>query len=147
MDTVTPVQRSAIMRRVKSTHTSLELRVRSMLHRMGLRFRLHAARLPGKPDIVLPRLKLAIFVHGCFWHQHRCKRGNRIPASNRPYWEKKLARNVERFAAQRRELRTLGWRVIIIWECEDLEKAVRAVMKARSAAARAPAKSVRARVR
>jgi DNA mismatch endonuclease (patch repair protein) len=122
MDSFIISKRSAIMRRVKSVNTSAELRVRSLLHRLGYRFRLHGAGLPGKPDIVLSRHKLVIFVHGCFWHQHRCKRGHRMPAQNRGYWEAKLARNVARFRKQRRALRHMGWRVIVVWECQKMER-------------------------
>ena len=118
MDVFVKAKRSSIMRQVKSVNTSAEMRVRSLLHRLGYRFRLHGPDLPGKPDIVLPRHKIVIFVHGCFWHQHHCKRGNRMPAQNRAYWKAKLARNVARFKQQRRELRKLGWRVIVVWECQ-----------------------------
>ena len=118
------------MRRVKSVNTSAEIRVRSLLHRLGYRFRLHADDLPGKPDIVLRKHKLVIFVHGCFWHQHRCKRGNRMPAQNRAYWKAKLTRNVTRFKKQRRILQRLGWRVIVIWECQKPQVLAPAIHKA-----------------
>lgn len=106
------------MRRIGSKNTKPELAVRSLLHRMGLRFRLHVASLPGCPDIVLPRWRTVLFVHGCFWHQHpRCAEG-RIPQSRREYWQPKLQRNCERDRAALRALRKLGWRVLVVWECE-----------------------------
>ena len=97
--------------------------VRSMVRRMGYRFRLHATELPGKPDLVFRPRKKVIFVHGCFWHQHSkpsCKDG-RPPKSNTSYWSQKLARNVERDAVQIKTLRRLGWRVLVLWECEVLK--------------------------
>jgi DNA mismatch endonuclease (patch repair protein) len=110
--------RSEIMARVKSEHTSPERIVRSLAHNLGYRFRLHRKDLPGAPDLVFPRLKAVIFVHGCFWHQHACPRGDRMPATNRDYWERKLARNVERDKRNLRALRKDGWRVLVIWECQ-----------------------------
>lgn len=88
-----------------------------MLHRAGYRFRLHAADLPGKPDIIFRRRKKAIFVHGCFWHGHDCKRGARIPKSNTQYWKTKISRNVARDARSLDALSALGWSVAIVWEC------------------------------
>jgi DNA mismatch endonuclease, patch repair protein len=115
--------RSAIMRAVKSRDTAPELRVRSLLHRMGYRFRLHRADLPGKPDIVLPSRRIAIFVHGCFWHGHDCERGARMPKTNTDYWIAKIGRNRERDAERQAELTALGWRVIVVWECEMKDSA------------------------
>jgi DNA mismatch endonuclease, patch repair protein len=112
------MDRSAIMRAVKGRNTTPEKRVRSLLHALGCRFRLHRADLPGKPDIVLPRRRIVIFVHGCFWHGHDCARGARVPKENRPYWEAKIARNRARDEGQQAGLETLGWRVVIVWECE-----------------------------
>ncbi len=106
------------MAQVKSENTSPELAIRKLLHRLGYRFRLHRKDLPGKPDIVLPKYKTVIFVHGCFWHGHPgCKRAAR-PASNTDFWNKKLDRNIERDHKAREELEKLGWRVMTIWECE-----------------------------
>ena len=106
------------MAQVKSENTSPELAVRKLLHRLGYRFRLHRKDLPGKPDIVLPKYKTVIFVHGCFWHGHPgCKRAAR-PTSNTDFWNKKLDRNIERDRKAREELEKTGWRVITIWECE-----------------------------
>lgn len=116
-DTVDEQTRSAIMRRVKSTGTEPELRVRRALHAAGFRYRLHRRDLPGRPDLVFPRYKLLVFVHGCFWHWHGCKR-SRMPISNREYWEAKIARNVARDERTRSDLDALGWEQIVIWECQ-----------------------------
>ena len=111
-------KRSEVMARVKSKNTQLELAVRSALHLMGYRFRLHQRDLPGVPDIVLPKYRTTVFVHGCFWHQHEgCKKATR-PKQNSVFWEDKLARNVERDRQVKKELEDLGWNVVIIWECE-----------------------------
>ena len=117
-DFVTPEKRSKIMRGVKQKDTKPEIIVRQALHARGYRFRLHRKDLPGKPDIVLPKHGLAIFVHGCFWHQHRGCKDGRLPASNESYWLPKLARNVERDAEKAAALEEAGWRVVTIWECE-----------------------------
>lgn len=114
----TPEVRSRIMRAVKSGDTAPELLVRSLAHRMGYRFRLHRKDLPGKPDIVFPGMRKAIFVHGCFWHGHDCARGARMPKSNRDYWTKKIARNKERDRAVRAALRRSGWTSLVVWECD-----------------------------
>lgn len=117
-DTITPEQRSQLMARVRDRDTKPEMIVRRLVHGNGFRYRLHVRDLPGCPDLVLPRHGKVIFVHGCFWHQHRCKRGNRQPKSNADYWNAKLERNRKRDAKHRRELRKLGWQVLIVWECE-----------------------------
>lgn len=117
-DRFTPKERSRIMAKVKSTNTKPEKKVRSILHKAGFRFRKNVSKLPGSPDIVLPKYKTVIFVHGCFWHKHDCKRGNRIPSNRREYWEKKLNNNAMRDERHQQILRTLGWDVIVIWECE-----------------------------
>jgi len=109
--------RSRIMRAVKSGDTAPELIVRSLAHRMGYRFRLHRKDLPGKPDLVFPKLRKAIFVHGCFWHGHDCARGARVPKNNREYWTKKIDRNQERDKAARQALAKSGWQVAVFWEC------------------------------
>ena len=106
------------MRAVKGRDTAPELFVRRIVHQMGFRFRLHRKDLPGKPDLVFPRLKKVIFVHGCFWHGHRCKRGNRVPVSNREYWKAKIARNKQRDRKNAAELKAAGWAVLIVWECQ-----------------------------
>lgn len=117
-DVYSAEKRSAVMRRVKARDTSPELAVRKALTALGARYRLHRADLPGKPDIVMPGRRLAIFVHGCFWHGHDCARGARVPKQNRDYWVGKVGRNVARDAASREALATLGWRVETIWECD-----------------------------
>ncbi|MBI1393667.1 MAG: DNA mismatch endonuclease Vsr [Alphaproteobacteria bacterium] len=110
--------RSRIMRAVKSSNTGPERALRRALHARGFRFRLNDASLPGAPDIVLPRWRAVIFVHGCFWHRHDCPRGARTPATNVDYWTRKLSRNAERDRENAKALRALGWRVRIVWECE-----------------------------
>jgi DNA mismatch endonuclease, patch repair protein len=110
--------RSAVMRRVKGKDTSPELIVRKALTALGARYRLHRKDLPGKPDVVLPGRRLAILVHGCFWHGHDCARGARVPKANRDYWVGKVARNRTRDAATRAALEAVGWHVETIWECE-----------------------------
>lgn len=116
-DNLTPEERRRAMAAVKSHHTTPERRVRSALHRLGYRFRLHDAKLPGRPDLVLPGRRLVIFVHGCYWHGHRCRRGARMPKTNVEYWQTKIAGNVARDRRRKRELKQLGWRVLVIWEC------------------------------
>jgi len=113
-----PLTRSEVMARIEGKNTGPELAVRSLLHALGYRFRLHRKDLPGSPDIVLPGRKAVIFVHGCFWHGHRCKRGSRAPKTNSDYWTKKLAGNVARDEKRQTELVSLGWRVLVVWECE-----------------------------
>lgn len=121
VDQVSVARRSAIMARIKGHDTSPELRVRKVAHAVGLRFRLHRADLPGKPDLVFPKLQTALFVHGCFWHQHSgCRRASR-PKSHTEYWERKLQRNVERDARSIQALQDQGWRAVVIWECETLD--------------------------
>ena len=110
--------RSAVMRRVKGKDTSPEMAVRRTLTSLGARYRLHRKDLPGKPDIVMPGRRLAIFVHGCFWHGHDCARGARVPKQNRDYWVGKVGRNRDRDAKSRAALAAAGWRVETIWECE-----------------------------
>lgn len=110
--------RSDIMRAVKGRDTTPEMIVRRMVHAMGKRYRLHREDLPGKPDLTFPRLRKIIFVHGCFWHGHDCKRGARKPKENAEYWIKKISRNKERDTQSRRTLGSLGWRTLVIWECE-----------------------------
>jgi DNA mismatch endonuclease, patch repair protein len=106
------------MRQIRSRDTSPEMIVRRLVHGMGYRFRLHVALLPGKPDIVLPRLKSIIEVRGCFWHRHPRCIDSHVPKSRIHYWEPKLQRNQQRDEENGRKLRQLGWRVLVIWECE-----------------------------
>jgi DNA mismatch endonuclease (patch repair protein) len=117
-DVYSPQKRSAVMRRVKGKDTSPELAVRKALTALGVRYRLHRKDLPGKPDIVLPGRRLALLVHGCFWHGHDCARGSRVPKQNRDYWVGKVTRNRARDAISREALTALGWRVETIWECD-----------------------------
>lgn len=110
-------QRSAIMRSVKSKDTVPEIQVRRFIHSLGYRFRLHRKDLPGTPDLAFPRLKCAVFVHGCFWHGHSCSRGARVPKTNTKYWRSKITRNIARDTQNRRDLRALGWNLLVVWEC------------------------------
>jgi DNA mismatch endonuclease (patch repair protein) len=116
-DNLTPAQRSYTMSRVRSTDTTPELVVRRLSYALGYRHRLHRRDLPGTPDLVYPCRRKAIFVHGCFWHGHGCSR-DRTPASNRTYWNAKRRRNKERDRRNQARLRALGWKVLLIWECE-----------------------------
>lgn len=117
-DRVDPATRSRIMASVSQRDTKPECEVRSLLHRLGYRFRITRDDLPGRPDIVLPKYKAAILVHGCFWHQHDgCRRAKR-PTSNTAYWSQKLNRNIQRDKRAISNLESLGWRVLVIWECD-----------------------------
>lgn len=116
MDVYDKTKRSAVMRCVKGRDTRPELVVRRLLHRLGYRFRLQRKDLPGKPDIVLPKWRAVIFVHGCFWHQHECPKATR-PTSNAAFWNEKLDRNVKRDAENVQRLQEAGWRVFVAWEC------------------------------
>ncbi|MCG3179163.1 MAG: Very short patch repair protein [Phycisphaerae bacterium] len=117
-DVFTPEERSAIMRAVRSTDTKPEMIVRRLVHSMGYRYRLHVKSLPGCPDLVFPKYRAVIFVHGCYWHRHNCREGRSMPASNTDYWQVKFARNRRRDACVRRNLRRLGWKVLVLWECQ-----------------------------
>ncbi len=118
MDRLTPERRSWNMSRICAANTKPELTVRSMLHHMGYRFRLHRKSLPGKPDIILPKYKTIVFVHGCFWHRHEACQYAYFPKSRVSFWEKKFKSNMERDSRNKSELELLGWKVIVIWECE-----------------------------
>lgn len=109
--------RRRLMARIGRENTAPEIAVRRMMHRMGLRFRLHPRDLPGSPDVVLPGRKVAVFVHGCFWHRHDC-RGGRVPKTRADYWEAKFTRNVARDAQAAAALEAAGWTVVVIWECQ-----------------------------
>lgn len=117
-DNLTPEQRKRTMTRVHSTDTQPEMRVRRLVHRMGYRYRLHRKDLPGNPDLVFPKRRKIIFVHGCFWHGHDCKAGRKLPKANEAYWSAKLVRNKERDAANQALLHARGWDVLIVWECD-----------------------------
>lgn len=118
MDTFSRKRRSEIMALIRSVNTQPERIVRSVLHRIGFRFRLNDKRLPGKPDIVLARYKSVVFVHGCFWHQHRSCKDGRRPKSNTAYWNRKIDRNLRRDKINAKRLRSLGWKRIVVWGCQ-----------------------------
>ena len=117
-DVFTPEKRSAVMRAVKGKNTAPEIALRKALFKRGFRYRLNVADLPGKPDLVFPRYRAIIFVHGCFWHGHDCARGARPPKTNADYWRAKIARNVKRDHAAIDALQRDGWRVYVSWECD-----------------------------
>lgn len=120
MDHLSPTKRSANMRQIKSKGMKPELTVRRLVHSMGYRYRLYKSDLPGKPDLVLTKLKKVIFVHGCFWHQHaalNCRHCH-TPRSNHGYWKQKLLRNVKRDKVSRGALKKAGWDVLVLWECQ-----------------------------
>ena len=131
-DQFTPAERSRVMRAVKSANTTPELVVRRLVHALGYRYRLHGRDLPGAPDLVLPRLGKAIFVHGCFWHRHRCPAGESTPGTRLDYWQAKFDRNVARDRRNLRKLRRMGWSVLVVWECQTMP-ARRAALEARLA--------------
>jgi DNA mismatch endonuclease (patch repair protein) len=108
----------ASMASIRSKNTRPEVALRRLIHAMGFRFRIHCSSLPGSPDIVFPSRRKLIFVHGCFWHRHRCKWGRKLPTGNPKYWIAKFKRNVSRDAADRRKLRRAGWQILIVWECQ-----------------------------
>lgn len=118
MDLYTPEKRSQIMSRITGKNTRPEMIVRSLLHRLGFRFRLHQRKLPGRPDIVLPKHRAVIFVHGCFWHRHQDCNDATIPKTNTEFWLAKLNGNAERDRLASEALKADGWRVLYVWECE-----------------------------
>lgn len=122
------------MSRIRSSNTSPELALRRAMHAIGFRFRLHRKDLPGKPDIVLPRYRAAIFVHGCFWHRHDGCKVASTPKSNTEFWVEKFDRNVTRDARAKQMLEEQGWRVIVVWECElgSARKATEAALRVAS---------------
>ncbi|MBE7524200.1 MAG: DNA mismatch endonuclease Vsr [Burkholderiales bacterium] len=111
-------KRSALMRRIRQKDTAPETAVRRALHALGYRYTLHPGNLPGRPDLAFPRRKAAIFVHGCFWHTHSCKHGRQRPSTNVAYWNAKSVANRARDRRKSRELRGMGWRSMIVWECQ-----------------------------
>lgn len=117
-DIFSPSDRSALMSRIRGKDTAPERAVRSLVHGLGYRFRLHGRDLPGRPDLVLPRLATVIFVHGCFWHRHQGCRFATTPATRVRFWKEKFDRNVERDRQTAAALRRLGWSVITVWECQ-----------------------------
>lgn len=118
VDTLTPIQRSERMSRIRSANTLPEVTLRKALHRLGFRFRLHGRRLPGKPDIILPKYHTVILVHGCFWHRHEGCKVATTPKSNTEFWVEKFDRNVRRDAVVVDQLEAASWRVLVVWECE-----------------------------
>ncbi len=118
VDTIDSVRRSENMRRIRSTDTKPELRLRRLIYGLGFRYRLHRRNLPGNPDIVFASRKKVIFVHGCFWHQHEKCMDGRLPKSKTDYWTPKLKRNVERDASALQQLQQLGWSTLVVWDCE-----------------------------
>ena len=127
-DSLAKERRSWNMSRIRGRNTGPELRLRSLLHRAGFRFRLHAKQLPGSPDVVLPKYQTAIFVHGCFWHRHPGCRNATMPSTRRDFWQEKFDANVSRDARNQAALEAAGWTVLTIWECElkaDAEGVVR----------------------
>ena len=117
-DRLTPAQRSLLMAKIKGRDTGPELRVRRLAHALGYRFRLHSPRLPGKPDIVFPRLRKIVMVHGCFWHRHEGCRQASTPKSRIDFWQAKFLRNMARDADVFAALEILGWDVMVVWECQ-----------------------------
>ncbi len=125
VDVVDPATRSRMMSGIQGKNTKPELLVRRYLHSRGLRYRLHVKTLPGKPDIVLPKYRTVVFVHGCFWHQHQNCKFATMPSSRPSFWAHKLSENVARDQYQIAALDGLGWRVLIVWECELKDGAAR----------------------
>ena len=118
MDIWTKEKRSDVMSKIGSKNTKPELILRSALFKKGFRFRVHRKDLPGKPDIVLRKYQTVIFVHGCFWHYHKDCREGRIPSTNSIFWKTKLLKNVEKDERNTKVLQEMGWKVIVVWECE-----------------------------
>ena len=124
MDIYSREKRSEIMSKVRSQSTGPEIIVRKYLHSLGFRFRLHSKKLPGTPDIVLRKYQSVIFVHGCFWHHHKGCRRSKMPSSNMEFWDTKISTNIRRDKRNTSKLKQLGWRVLIIWECETKNEAL-----------------------
>lgn len=118
VDSLTPAERSERMSRIRSKDTRPELALRRVLHRLGLRYRLHGGGLPGKPDPVLPRFKAVVFVHGCFWHRHQGCSIATTPKSNTAFWVDKFEKNLARDERTLLDLQSMGWNVFVVWECE-----------------------------
>jgi DNA mismatch endonuclease (patch repair protein) len=134
MDIKSRKLRSLNMSKIRSKNTKPELIVRSIIHKKGFRFRLHVSGLPGKPDLVFPKYKNVIFIHGCFWHRHENCKYSYMPKSNIDFWKNKFSDNVRKFKKARNLLKKSGWRVIVLWECEienksKLEKKLQLILK------------------
>lgn len=117
-DTLSPKERSERMSRIRGKGSAPEMKLRRLVHGMGFRYRLHIKELPGKPDLVFPSRHAVIFMHGCFWHRHQGCKLARLPKSKLDFWKTKLEANKERDLLHKRQLRDLGWRVLVVWECE-----------------------------
>lgn len=118
MDHIPPERRSWLMARIRGRHTKPEIAVRRIVFALGYRYRLHDSKLPGKPDLVFARIRKTIFVHGCFWHGHRLCRYGKLPKSRIDFWEKKISDNRQRDRRTLRHLKAMGWRSLVIWQCE-----------------------------
>lgn len=118
VDNLSIEQRHKNMVAIKSKNTKPEIIVRKISHNLGLRFKLHDAKLLGKPDLVFPKHKKIIFVHGCFWHSHNCKSGKVVPKTNTKYWQDKRERNKKRYLTVKKSLKILNWKILVIWECQ-----------------------------
>jgi DNA mismatch endonuclease, patch repair protein len=139
-DVHTPAQRSFNMSRIKGKDTQPEIWLRSLLHSAGFRFRLHRKDLPGRPDIVLPGSKVAVFVHGCYWHRHEGCKYTTTPSSNTQFWEQKFARTLERDAENIVALQNAGWKVVVAWECQLRSNATEVLAAISSASGKTAAK-------
>lgn len=117
-DTLSKNERSKRMSLIRSTGSAPEMKLRRLVHQLGFRFRLHAKELPGKPDLVFPSRRVVIFMHGCFWHRHKGCKLARLPKSKLAFWKPKLDANRKRDIRNQRKLRALGWRLLVVWECE-----------------------------
>lgn len=129
MDILTREKRSWNMSRIRSKDTAPEMIVRSFLYKGGFRFQLHSKKLPGKPDILLPKYKTALFVHGCFWHRHKGCRYAYSPKSRKAFWKAKFKDNINRFLKVKKELEKAGWRVVVIWECQIIQSNLQKLAK------------------
>ena len=143
-DVFSPEKRSDVMRQVKGKGTAPELKVRKLLWGLGLRYRLHRKDLPGSPDVVFPGRKVALFVHGCFWHGHDCRRGARAPKANADYWTAKIARNTARDARNLEALAERGWRPMVVWECELKDEGALQARLSESLVSNSPSSSAKA---
>jgi DNA mismatch endonuclease, patch repair protein len=118
IDVLTKKQRKYCMSRIRSKHTKPEIAVRKALRMAGIKYRLHASKLPGKPDLIIPKNKIALFINGCFWHQHKSCNTVSMPKTNVKYWKTKFGRNIEKQKQDFKELRRAGWRPMIVWDCQ-----------------------------
>lgn len=146
MDVVSTVKRSEMMSGIKGRNTRPEMLVRAYLHAQGLRFRLHRKDLPGSPDVVLPKYRVAIFVHGCFWHRHVGCKYTTSPSTRQEFWQQKFAGNIARDQRNQAALLEVGWRVLIIWECglrtkADLDQAYQWIVKGEDPSLEWPSRS------